>query len=195
MKSASAHKSPKKLRIFLVLFIVITVGGISAVFLGYRKMMLKPENMISAIQSKANISMDQVRHMATKDGKNEWSLDARTARFMGDKNEVILEDITAVFFLENGEQIKLTADQGVLKTNSKDIEVAGNILVKNKNYRLTTEKLYYNSAKRIIRSRTPVELSGDTFQLRADEMAFDLNTKKTVLIGQVKGTIDENFSL
>jgi len=89
----------------------------------------------------------------------------------------------------------LTGDEGLLKTNSKDIEVRGNVLVKNKDYHLKTEKLNYRHKERVIICNVPVKLTGNAFDLTADTMSIDLNNKKGVLKGRVKGTIHEKISL
>ena len=189
------RNNPKRIKLFLSVVIIGCLAIIVAVFMGYRRILDKQEDLTAVFQNDVNVSVDKIHHVATKDGKTEWSLDARTARVKNDKNEVILEDISAVFFREDGTKVYLTGDEGLLKTDSKDIEVKGNILVKNKDYRLKTEKLHYNHKKRVIICEVPVKLSGSSFQLTAETMSIDLNTQKAVLEGRVKGTIHEKISL
>jgi len=189
------RNNPKRIKLFLSVVIIGCLAIIVAVFMGYRRILDKQEDLTAVFQNDVNVSIDKIHHVATKDGKTEWSLDARTARVKGDKNEVILEDISAVFFREDGTKVYLTGDEGLLKTDSKDIEVKGNILVKNKDYRLKTENLHYNHQKRVIICKVPVKLSGRSFQLTAETMSIELNTQKAVLEGRVKGTIHEKISL
>jgi len=192
---SSVRKSPKRIKLFLSVVIIGCLAIIVAVFMVYRRVLEKQEDLTATFQSDVNVSIDKYHHVATKDGKNELSLEARTARVMGEKNEVILEDISAVFFREDGTKVYLTGDEGLLKTDSKDIEVKGNILVKNKEYRLKTEKLHYNHKKRVIICKVPVKLTGNAFLLTAETMSIDLNTQKAVFEGRVKGTIHEKISL
>ncbi len=192
---SSARKTPKRIKFILS---VVIIGGLAimvAVFMGYRRILEKQEDLTSTFLKDVNVSIDKIHHVATKDGKTEWSLDARTARVKGDKNEVFLEDISAVFFREDGTKVYLTGDEGLLKTDTKDIEVKGNVLVKNKDYRLKTEKLHYSHKKRVIICKVPVKLSGSSFNLTAETMTIDLNTQKAVFKGRVKGTIHEEISL
>jgi len=189
------RNNPKRIKLFLSVVIIGCLAIIVAVFMGYRRILDKQEDLTAVFQNDVNVSIDKIHHVATKDGKTEWSLDARTARVKGDKNEVILEDISAVFFREDGTKVYLTGDEGLLKTVSKDIEVSGNILVKNEDYRLKTEKLHYSHKKRVIICKVPVKLSGSSFHLTAETMSIDLNTQKAVLEGKVKGTIHEKISL
>ncbi len=191
----SARKNPRRIKLFLSVVIIGCLAIIVAVFLGYRRILEKQGDLTAAFQKDVNVSIDKIHHVATKDGKTEWSLDARTAKVKGDKNEVFLEDISAVFFRKDGTKVYLTGDEGLLKTDSKDIEVKGNVLVKNTEYRLKTENLHYSHKKRVIICKVPVKLSGSSFLLTAETMSIDLNTKKAVLTGRVKGTIHEKISL
>lgn len=191
----SVRKKPKRIKLFLSVVIIGCLAVTVVVFMGYRRILEKQDDLAAAFQGDVDVSIDKIHHVATKDGKKEWSLDARAARIKGQKNEVILEDISAVFFMKDGTNVYLTGDEGLLKTDSKDIEVKGNILVKNKDYRLKTEKLHYNHKKRVIICEVPVKLSGSSFHLTAETMSIDLNTQKAVLEGSVKGTIHGKISL
>ena len=71
----------------------------------------------------------------------------------------------------------------------------GSVVVKNEQYTLKTENLIYQHKKRIIVTKAPVKITGDLFQLKANSMVYNLNTKKTLFRGKVKGTINEGMSL
>jgi len=92
-------------------------------------------------------------------------------------------------------KVYLTADEGVLKTDSNDIELTGNVILKNENYRLKTENLCYNHRTRVFSSEVPVKITGAGFDLAADSVSFDLNTNKTVFEGSVKGNFRGNVTL
>ncbi len=185
----------KYYKLFLFSVIVIILCVVLAVFVGYRRILNKHEGLISSIQSKANISIGRVHQTATRNGITEWSLDARSAHYIDAKKQAVLQDLSVTFFLKDGKKIYLTANQGNLKTDSNDIEVTGNVVVKNESYRLKTEKLHYEHGGRIIFSKVPVEIIGDSFNIAADSMSFDLNTSKTLLEGKVEGTFSENVTL
>lgn len=185
----------KKLKIFLVAIILLSLGAISAVFIGYRLILNKEGKFISSLHSKANISISKVYQTATRDGIKEWSLEAKSAYYIDATKQAKLQDIIITFFLKNEEKVYLTADQGILKTDSNDIEVTGNVLVRNETYRLRTKKLNYKHTKRIILSKVPVEIVGDSLNLTADSMSFDLNTNRVLFEGRIEGNFSENITL
>jgi LPS export ABC transporter protein LptC len=107
---------------------------------------------------------------------------------------MILKDLMVTFFLDDKSEIILAADKGILNTDSNDIEVSGNVVLKNKEYTLLTERLNYAHNKRVLYSTTPVTISGPSARLAADTISFDLNTKKVTLEGSVETTLDNNFT-
>ncbi len=189
------NQNPRKLKFFLISIIIILLGIIIAVFSTYRNILDETAGLESAIHSAAKMSLGKLHHTATRDGVIEWSLDASSARLLDEKKQLILDDLSVVFYMKDGEKAYLTAEKGFLHTESNDIEVAGNVVVKNNNYVLKTEKLYYEHTRRILFSNVSVEISSDSEKLTADSISFDLNTKKTMLEGNVKGIFSENIKL
>jgi lipopolysaccharide export system protein LptC len=189
------NQNPRKLKFFLISIIIILLGIIIAVFSTYRNILDETAGLKSAIQSAAKMSLGKLHHTATRDGVIEWSLDASSAKLLDEKKQLILDDLSVVFYMKDGKKAYLTAEKGFLHTESNDIEVAGNVVVKNDNYVLKTEKLNYEHTRRILFSNVSVEISSDSEKLTADSISFDLNTKKTMLEGNVKGIFSENIKL
>lgn len=171
------------------------LGTIVTVFVSYRHILDKPGIPVTSFNNDAQMSIDRVHQTATKNGKKEWNLDARSAQFNHEKKQALLKDLSVIFFLENGKQVRVTADQGILKTDTNDIEASGNVVVNYEEYRLNSERVRYQHQKGIISTLTPVQISGNAFQLMADTMLFDMNTNRALLKGNVKGTFSENIQL
>ncbi|NIW00262.1 LPS export ABC transporter periplasmic protein LptC, partial [Candidatus Saccharibacteria bacterium] len=81
-----------------------------------------------------------------------------------------LADLKVTFFLDDASEITLTADKGILNTDSNDIEVSGNVVVINREYKLLTEELNYAHDKRVLYSTAPVTISGPEAHLAADKI-------------------------
>lgn len=184
-----------KIKFFLISIIIISLGIIIAIFSAYRGSLDKTAELKSTVQNAAKMSLGKVHHTATRDGVIEWSLDASSARLLDKKSQLILDDIAVIFYIKAGEKAYLTAAKGFLYTDSNDIEVTGDIVVKHNNYVLKTEKLNYEHNRRILFSNVPVEISSNSEQLTADSIFFDLNTEKTRLEGNVRGVFSENIKL
>jgi LPS export ABC transporter protein LptC len=185
----------KKLKFFLISLIFLTFGVILIVFLQYRHVLEKNDIPVSIDQSKANISIGKAHQTATRNGRKEWSLDAASADYLDKNSQAIFKDLAVTFYLKDETRVYITANQGILKTDSNDMEIYGNVVVKNKDYKLRCENLYYKHNKRIIFSKVPVNITGDSFELVADSMSLNLNTNKAFFKGKVKGTFSDQFTL
>jgi len=185
----------KKLKLFLLSIIFVALGVTLTVFVSHRRILEKEENIVSGIQSKANISIGKVNQTATRNGIKEWSLDATSVNYIAKKNQAIFQDLSITFYLKDKTEVYLTANKGILKTDSNDMELFGNIVVKNSKYRLKTKNLFYRHNKRIIFSKVPVKVTGASFDLAADSMSLNLNTNKAMFEGKVEGILSESFRL
>ena len=114
---------------------------------------------------------------------------------MVNKNQAVFQDLFLTFYLKDKSQVYLTANKGILNTDSNDMEILGNVVVKSATYRLKTENLFYRHNGRIIFSKVPVTVTGAAFDLAADSMSLNLNTNKTLFQGKVQGTLRELIKL
>jgi LPS export ABC transporter protein LptC len=187
--------NPKKLKLILLSVILIALGATIVVFVSHRRVLDKEENIVSSIQSKANISIGKAHQTATRNGIKEWSMDAASVNYIVKKNQAIFRDVSVIFYLKDKTEVYLTANKGILNTDSNNMELFGNVVVKNAKYRLKTENLHYKHNKRVISSKVPVIITGTAFDFAADSMSINLNTNNTMLEGKVEGTVVESIRL
>ena len=191
----SKYKKPKKLKFILMAIVSIVVGIVIVVYIGFRQLSEAPDKILSTLQDGADMSIGKINQTATRDGKREWRLEASSARYSQTKNEVILEDLSMTFYLDDGSEVYMTAKKGILNTRTNNVEVSGDVVIKRESYELTTQKLNYEHDKRIVYSRVPVLIVGDEAEISADSASLDLNTKKLRLKGNVESSISENIRL
>ena len=185
----------KKLKVFLISTIFLTFGVIFLVFLQYRHVLEKNDSAVSISQNNANITIGKAHQTATRNGIKEWSLDAASVDYIYKNSKAVFKDLSVTFYHKYVTMFYITANHVFFKTDSNDMEIYGNVVVRNKDYKLKCENLYYEHDKRIIFSKTPVNLTGDSLELVADSMSLDLNTEKASFEGKVKGTFSEQFAL
>lgn len=182
------HRS-KKIKLILILVIVVSLGVLLSVFIGFRIISKQPEMVMKAIKDHATLSINNLHQTASRNGVREWTLDARSAHLIQSENRSILEDLSVVFFLENQEKVTLTAQQGVLQTDTNDFQVNGQVVVKGSEYKMETSELRYRHDSRVIFTSVPADITGKSLKFTADKISFDLNSYKARLEGNVKGTI------
>ena len=192
---APQYKKPKKIKILLLATILITLGGVIGIYIGFRQDPKIAESVPESIEPDATLSIGKIHQTATRKGKKEWSLEASSAHYIDKTSQMVLKDLSVIFFLKDNSEVTLTADRGILKTESNDIAVSGNVVLNNKEYKLLTEKLNYAHERRVLYSNVPVIITGASAQLAADSISFDLNSNKITMEGSVEATIAKNFKL
>jgi len=190
-----SRRRPNKLKIVIVVGIVGILISLTALFIHSRQVLENPQRLIEALPDDANLSIADIRHTATRNGKTEWVLDADSARYVDARKSVLLRNLDMTFFLEDQRKVQLKADNGVLQTESRDVRVSGNVVINQDSNRLSTESLLYQHNRRRLVTDRPVEITSDSYRLTADSMSLDLERNRAVFKGGVRGVFQGKFSL
>jgi LPS export ABC transporter protein LptC len=179
----------------LLTVLVLAIGAVIAVFIGYRQVSRHPDLLLTQIQKRADMQLNKIRQTATRNGIRDWRMEAESASLLKNRHTMQLVKPKVEFFMKDGDNVHLTAAKGTIYTNSNRMDVSGDVRASNNLYRFRTESLKYDPSSRELRSDTPVNLSGRWFNLRADRMRMNLATDIAHFDGHVEGTISEDFKL
>ena len=188
-------KSHRWLRRVLLTTAVLALAATVIVFIGYRQATRNPEVLLDLVQKEADMRLNRIHQTATKNGIREWRLEADSATLLEKKNTMMLTRPDVEFFMQDGDNVHLSADQGTIHTDSSRLAMSGQVSANTNLYRFETEALDYDPQARELRADTPVSLSGQSFTLRANRMTINLETNITLFEGDVEGTISEDFQL
>lgn len=171
--------------------VVISVGVVAWIFFQSRQ---GHDPLTIPLPNKAAesiLTLSRIHQTATKDGAVQWELEAGSAELEPGSGKMILKDPLVDFFLKGGARVNLKADKGVLNTNTSDIQVQGNVQVVYDQYTLKTEALAYHHENRRLQTGQPVRITGQSFNLEAAGMTYDLDASQATFNGDVKGIIHE----
>ena len=130
-----------------------------------------------------NIHYEQTNQDAFK----EWELDAQTAQYFKDENKFALQSIEVTFFSNKEKVYKLTADRGEFYTDSKDIEVSGNVIaVTDEGYRIQTDSFRYNAEERKIFTDDEVTLTSEKMVMSGKGMVVNLDEERLYILEEVR---------
>ena len=93
--------------------------------------------------------------------------------------------------MENGNNVFLTAQQGIYRLDSQNIQVSGNVVVIQNNYTLKTERLLYVHKKKRLLAKSSVRITGIQFDLTAGAMNLDLTHSQGFFNNGVTGIFNE----
>jgi lipopolysaccharide export system protein LptC len=191
MKLSNAGRA--KRYIFFLIFAILAGAGVTIVImLNQNSSVSKMETELPTVDPEADVTIGKVHQVSSKNGVTEWVLDAISAKMVEASNRLWLEKPTAVLYLKDGSEAHLQGEEGLINTETNDVEVIGNVSLKNKEYRLATQQLQYNNKSRIVKTTLPVKISDGKSVIAADAMTYNLDTKNSHFRGNVVGIFSED---
>ena len=179
-------------RLLLGVAVVVLIATV-VLFIGYRRATRNPEVLMDLVQKEADMHLDRIRQIANKNGIREWQMEAESATLLDKTKTMLLTKPEVEFFMKDGNNVHLTAEQGTVNTESNALSVSGKVSANDRLYRLQTEQLAYDPKAREIHADTPVTITGEALTLHARRMTVDIDTNVIHFDGGVEGTLSENF--
>ncbi len=134
----------------------------------------------------ADLKLDRVHYLETREGVKEWELEAVSAVYFKDDNSIVLEKVRAVFYGKDQESYVLLGEKGKYNTQTKVIEVSDGVKIdSSQGYRLRTRSLTYQAEQRELRTSDPVEMKGPDLEVTGVGMVVDLNRQRVKILGGV----------
>ena len=154
-----------------------------------KKTQAEPE--APAGQQNAEMKLTDMEFTEMQEGRRYWTLLSSEARYFQDRQQSALKEVRMTFFLEKGEEIHLSSNEGILHAGSKDIELSHSVRVElPRGFVLTTEKAVYNHEAKLISSDTAIQLSGPGIQLEGSSWQFRIPDRAATVEGGVKAQLE-----
>ncbi len=157
--------SASQVRLIIVAVLVI-VGGTIGYFIFWPSGMGISVGSVSVIGSDADLKMDRVHIVQNKQGSKNWEMWADTAKVYRKKDHTKLENVHLRFYPKNGQIMDVTADNGLMENQSRNMRLRGNVLIKTQDgISMRTEALQFRPKEKKIDSDEKIFVRGDTFRL------------------------------
>ena len=138
-----------------------------------------------------DLSLKEISYTETREGTAVWTLVADSAAHNIGAGTTHIENIRMTFYDVNGlGDMTLTARSGELMSESREVSVAGDVVVKSpKGYILYTDWLHYREADRIARTDAPVRLVSATMEVTGTGMRLDVGGRSVVLLTDIRARL------
>ena len=169
-------------------------GAVLAVFVGLK--VRSSKHILPAVVTKAasrdgSLSLNNFEYRDVKEGTARWTVWATTATYFEDRQETVLDQVKAIFFLKNGGEVLLTGDTGVLHNDTQNMEISGNVKVSyGERYKLSTARLLYNRDKELIHTGLPILLEGEGIILKGQGMRLEIAKRALSVLSHIETTLE-----
>lgn len=191
------HHLPREMKINrkTVLIVVILVMVLSLAVVFVIRLSGAPEKALLKIMAdKVDLQIKDVRYTDVGDSGMKWEITADTARYLKKENLALFEKVTVRLLLKDGRTFVMNGDQGRLHTQSRDMEIDGNVgIVSGNGERFVTDRIRYRSGPRRIETDRPVTMENGNVRINGVGMIFHLDGNKLTLLSQIRASYRDNL--
>jgi LPS export ABC transporter protein LptC len=182
-------KNKKAIIIGSVVFLVLA----AVVILILRTEYSSEENRIKILSDNIDLQVRDVLYTDVADTGLKWEIIADTAKYMKNENLAVFDNLKIKVIMQDGKTFVMTGKSGRMNTETKNIEISGNVtIVSDRGDRLTTDILKYSGSEKRFYTDSPVVMENAGMQVRGTGMTLSLNDQGVSLLSKVKARIHKN---
>ena len=180
----------KKIKFLIISLIVLAILAVIKIFITNYGGHWNQAEIIDSVTSKADVTIKNIHYIKTNRGVKEWEITAGSGQYFKSKDMGTLKDIMVKIFLKDAKPLTLIGNEGKVITNTRDIEIWGNVVVSSDNrYQFYTQSLKYSSKKREIYTPDKIEFTGYGMELSGVGMTIDVDRGRFFVLNDVSTTV------
>ena len=183
-----AGKPTRKYALSAAGLVVLTL--IAAWFYGGGQTKERAQSGLKIIDDKVDLFIRDVHYTEVGDSGNQLEINADSATFLKKENQARFDRVRMKLILPDGKIYEMAADRGSLRTDLKDVEIEGNVVIlSNRGDRFTTDRLKYSDSEKKIYTEDPVTLSNPRFEMKGKGMVLLLKSEHVTMAGGIQARI------
>jgi LPS export ABC transporter protein LptC len=184
LKGLFTSKLKKRVLLFSGVFLVIAIAG-TWWFIRNRETI--PKQALQIMAENVDLQVQNITYTDVGSSGEKWEVKADSARFMRQEKIALFDKVAIKLILADGKTFHLTGDQGRLKTDLKDMDITGNVVIlSDRGDRFTTDRLTYVHGEKKIFTRSPVTMDNDRMRIRGVGLTLRLDSRELKLSSQVE---------
>jgi LPS export ABC transporter protein LptC len=169
------------------MLLILTLGIIFGVRAFYEA---APKKLLKIMADNIDLQVKNVVYTDVGQSGEKWEIRADTARYIKKENLALFDRVKVKLLTADGKIFNMTGDKGQLKTDTKNIEITGNVeIVSDKGDRFTTDKLNYVDAESKVYTESAVTMGNRDMQIRGVGMALNMKSGEVSVLSCVKADI------
>jgi len=181
-------KTNRRRTLLIATLFVAAISAAAIVMIGMRK---EPGTALLKIMSdRVDLQVRDVRYTEVGDSGMKWEITADTARYQKKENLALFDRLAVKLIMKDGKTFVMTGDHGRLNTESKDMEIEGNVAIVSENGdRFATDRLRYRNADKVVETDRPVVMENEQVRVNGVGMVVSLEGKRVSILSQVQARL------
>jgi LPS export ABC transporter protein LptC len=142
--------------------------------------------------SRADQRIQNFRRVSIREGKKEWEIAAREARYFAAEGMVVVYGPEVAFYLGQGEVVSVQGEEGRLYLQGQEVErivLKGKLEVRFGDFLIATEEAIYSQPQDRIFSPGAVEITGRGLTIKGEGCEVVVADKKFILARNVQTVV------
>ena len=179
-----------KKRTFIITIAIAIVVSAVAVLLVMKNNNASQSKLLKIVSDNVDLQVKNLNYTDVGDSGLKWEVKADSANYVRSENIAILDKIRVKLVMSDGKILIMNGDKGKLHTDTKDMEISGNVeVISDKGDRLTTDLLKYSGSEQRIYTEGAVKMENTRMQVRGVGMSLSLADKDVTLLSRVRANI------
>ena len=173
--------------LFLVCFVaqLVGLGGMIA----WKARSRRPAPASAPADQAADYRIREIHINETLEGNLRWTLDAEQAEVFDQNKRTVMKKVVVKVFSKDAVWT-VTADEGTLDNEKKDVSVQGNVVVvSNDGLRITTPELLWENEARHLYTEHPVEIKREGTTITGRGLDVKMKDEEAVVQKNVRVVI------
>lgn len=184
LKGLFTSKWKKRVLLFSGAFLVLAAAG-AWWFIKNREAV--PKQALQIMAENVDLQVQNITYTDVGSSGEKWEVKADSARYMREEKIALFDRVKIRLILADGQTFNLTGDQGRLKTDLKDMDITGNVVIlSDRGDRFTTDRLQYVHGEKKIYTRSPVTMENDRMKIRGVGLTLRLDSRDLKLSSRVE---------
>jgi len=131
--------------------------------------------------AKSQAHMETLALTEVQEGDKRWTLEAQSADFLKDRNEIKITGVRVEFYGGPGKTVKVKAQEGLINTKTRVLTLKGQVEMESGELRITTNLVTYQPVGRLLLAPDEVTLEEPRLKVQGKGLKVELAEKKLVL--------------
>jgi LPS export ABC transporter protein LptC len=164
--------------LFIVIFLAAAVIAVAAAVVEMRKEPGKA--LLKIMADRVDLQVRDVHYTEVGDSGMKGEI----------KADVVFDKLAVKLVMKDGKTFEMTGDHGLLNTESRDMEIEGNVgIVSEDGDRFKTDRLRYRNSDKVIETDRPVAMENRRVQVSGVGMVVSLEGKTVAILSQVRAQL------
>lgn len=179
----------RKAKIAAITLMILVLAG-AILFVVLRTTAGKKDNIVKILPDEADVRIADFFYTEVGQDNLRWEVKAKTAQYQKKKNLALFDQVQMKLITQKGKAFWMTGDKGEMRTDSKDVEIRGHVVVTaDTGEKFSTDVVRYSDARKEIYTDAPVRMETSRMKIQGKGLSILMDKGELSLASGVKANV------